>query len=85
VAVAAIPLSRKTSKMSKEQIRINFRSAHATQLTKVADAQFHQMDAAAALARERTILRDLEKQFKEDMALPEVSTQLSLDLDAKKK
>lgn len=72
--------------MNKEQIKVNFRAAHATQLSRVADAQFKQMDAAAALAAERVVLRDLERQFKEDMAAPDTSAQLNIPgLDAKKK
>lgn len=66
--------------MNKEQVKVNFRAAHATQLSKVADAQFNQMDAAAKLASERAVLRQLEKQFKEDMAAPDESAQTALDL-----
>lgn len=66
--------------MTKEQIKANFRSAHATQLQKVADAQFFQMEAAAKLASERAVLRGIEKQFKDDMATPEADSQLSLPL-----
>lgn len=72
--------------MNKEQIKANFRTAHAAQLSRVATAQFNQMDAAASLAAERVILRGLEKQFKEDMASSVPDTQLSLPLtDGKRK
>jgi hypothetical protein len=64
--------------MNKEQIKANFKAAHAAQLSKVANAQFNQMDAAAELANQRIILRGIERQFKEDMAQPDTSAQLEL-------
>lgn len=71
--------------MTKEQIKANFKSAHSTQLQKVADAQFNQMEAAAILAKERATLRELEKQFRLDMATPDGDGQMELPLDAKAK
>lgn len=72
--------------MTLEQIKANFRSAHAKQLSVVADAQFNQLDAAASLAAARATLRDLERQFKEDMAAPQSDGQTSIPfVDVKKK
>ena len=71
--------------MTKEQIKANFKSAHSKQLQIVADAQFTQMDAAAVLASERTTLRELEKQFRLDMAAPDESQQMVLPLETAKK
>ena len=71
--------------MTKEQIKANFKSAHSTQLQKVADAQFNQMEAAAVLATERATLRELEKQFRLDMAAPDSSNQQELFAEAKSK
>ena len=72
--------------MNKEMIKSNFRKAHAEQLTKVADAQFVQFEAAAALAGERVRLREIEAAFKSDMAQPEKDTQLEIPgLKAEKK
>lgn len=67
--------------MTKEQIKANFKSAHAKQLQKVADAQFNQMEAAATLANERGVLRDLEKQFRLDMAAPDGNNQMEIPLN----
>lgn len=67
--------------MDKQQIRAKFQAAHGEQLQKVAAAQFAQMDAAANLANERTVLRELEKQFRLDMAAPDNSAQMELPLN----
>lgn len=66
--------------MNKDLIKHNFKSAHSKQLQKVADAQFAQMEAAAVLATERTVLRELEKQFRIDMATPDTTSQLEIPL-----
>lgn len=71
--------------MTKEQIKANFKSAHAKAVGDVAAAQYVQMEAQAALAAARTVQRDLEKQFRLDMAAPDTSAQMELPLDTKKK
>lgn len=72
--------------MSADQIKSTFKEAHANQLQKVANAQFVHMEAAANLAAERVLLRELEKNFRVDMASATSDNQLQLPLgDAKKK
>jgi hypothetical protein len=73
------------SVMTKEQIKANFKSAHGKAVENVAAAQYVQMEAAANLANARKVQRDLEKQFRDDMAAPDTSDQLSIPFDGKKK
>lgn len=70
---------------NKEQIKANFKAAHGKAVQAVADAQYVQMEAAASLATARAHQRDLEKQFREDMAKPDQSNQMELPLESGKK
>jgi hypothetical protein len=70
--------------MSKEQIKSNFKANHKDLVSDVAEAQFLVMEAQAKLANARLRQRELEKQFRLDMAAPD-DNQLTLPLAAPQK
>ena len=75
----------KHSAMTVEQIKANFKEAHGKAVKAVADAQYTQMEAAAALATARANQQAIEKQFREDMKNPPLGVQGELDLKGGKK
>lgn len=71
--------------MTEQQITANFQAKHKAASSNVVDAQHEVMAAQAKLANARTVVRELEKQYREDMKTPTPSNQGELPLDTKKK
>lgn len=66
--------------MNKEQIKANFKQAHGQAVQGVAQALYVTMEANAVLAHAREIQRNLEKQFRLDMASAGADNQIELPL-----